>query len=150
MQKIQLVIFFLIKFCNSTIFEISLNCDCEFKSSTCYSSKIIKREIDESTRFVNKYCNLLEIEDVQLSWLTEGVQRQLEEFSKIKNLKITNSNLENSSKYLQNLPNLQTLKIPGNNIKNLPNFNNQKIEKIFINKNKIEIVRNKIFENLKN
>jgi len=147
MQKKFILVVFLIKFSNCSNIKIPINCNCEHRSSTCHSTTIISHEIDESIKFVCKYCNLSHIEEVQLSWLTEGIKRKLHEFENIKNLKITNSNLEDSKKYYQNFPNLKILNMPGNKIKNLANFSG-KIEKIFINNNKIEILRKNNFENL--
>lgn len=149
MQKKFILVVFLIKICNCVNIEIPMNCNCEHRLSTCYSTTIISHEIDESIKFICKYCNLSDIEEVQLSWLTEGIKRKLHEFENIIFLKITNSNLEDSTKYHQNFSNLKILNFPGNKIKILPKFRG-KIEKIFINKNKIEILRKNNFENLKN
>ncbi|KAL7015478.1 hypothetical protein ACKWTF_016473 [Chironomus riparius] len=147
MQSKIILIIFLIKICNCSIFEVKLDCDCEYKSSICYSSKIISRIIDESTIFINKYCSLSNIDEVQLSWLTKGIQRELHEFPNLKFLKITNSHL-NSISFLENSPELKTLDIPGNAIKDVPILRGQ-IDRLFINKNKIEILRKINFKNLR-
>lgn len=125
---------------------ISLTCECN-KNSLCYSTDIKKIKI---TNFAIKNCENLsfnDIDELQMSWLSEGIETNLTDFKNLKVLKISNSDLSKNFKISGS--HLKVVKISGNKIKQIPNFpGSSKIKKLFMNKNEISIVKN--LKNLKN
>lgn len=129
--------------------SVKLTCECN-KNSICYSTDLKKYKITNLTKFEIKNCDNLsfdDIEELQISWLNEGIKTNLTVFKNLKVLKISNSDLSKDFKVFKSQ--FKILKITGNKIKKIPNFpKNSKIEKIFMDKNEILIVKN--LKNLKN
>lgn len=142
----SLIYFFLINLKFSESIFIFLNC----QSSICQSNKIFNEKIDKNFQFIVKNNKSEIINELHLSWLTNGVQNvDLSDFINLKILKIKNSNLENSTKFLESLKNIKTLQISENQMKTFPNFNGN-LSKVFIAKNKIEMVKKSNFKNVEN
>lgn len=130
---------------------VQLNCECNNRSK-CYTTKVFPNLIDEDSKFLIENCekfNFDEIEELQLSWMMDGIKRNLTEFKNLKVLKISKSNLVKNFKI--NLEDLKILHLSGNKIKNYSEFfNTSKIEEIYLNKNEISLIKNlKNHKNLK-
>lgn len=129
---------------------VNLFCDCN-ENSLCYSTNLIDFKITENVKFNAKNCDNFdsnEIEEIQLSFLVDGIVRNLTEFKNLKVFKISHSNLNFFEVRSESLKILNIIESKVKEIPNLPNI--EKIEKIFLPKNEILIVKNlENFRNLK-
>lgn len=133
--------------------SLKLTCSCE-RSSLCRSNGIFKEEIDAKTLISIESCDgfeILNVEELQISWARGGITKSFQEYIKLKVLKISNSCLENlSTNFFKDLSFLEKLVLNGNEIKNFEDFPEMlDLKKLFLAKNEIEMINKQTFRNLK-
>lgn len=131
MQKIIIAINFALFATFSTSLTstetILLKCECNLESN-CYTMKIFENLVNESSKFVVENCENLkfdEIKELQISWMINGIKKDLTDFENLKVLKISNSNL--GENFEIKFSNLEILKLSENKIQNFPIFKDLEI-----------------------
>lgn len=130
-----------------------LFCNCG-ESVKCFSSNIFKYEVNQRTDIVLKGCEDLtktSVEEIHLSWLREGINKQLNSFPNLKTLRITSSILKTfNSSLTSGLMQVEALRLNGNEIEEIAEFPRLPVlKKLFLSDNKINILRRKTFRNIK-
>lgn len=133
--------------------NLNLSCSC-LERVSCFSSEKFEQAIDESVKIVLKGCDNVythdAVRELRLSFVRGGFTRSLSDFKNLDDLKISHSRLNNlSTNFLFGLKSLSRLSLDGNEIEKLQEFESlEKLEKLFLNNNKIKIVGNETFTNL--
>lgn len=130
---------------------LTLSCDCG--TASCSTKKISTDIIDSETILIHN-CEALKltaVKELHVSWARKGIEKKLEEFKKLKVLRISNSIVgEFKNHLLHGLNNLEKLLLEGNEIKNLPEFPHlPELKKLFLSNNKIEMIKKATFDSLK-
>jgi hypothetical protein len=132
--------------------KISCSCDPQI---LCYSSEISRDEIHNNTVFVIDSCgdfNRLKVRELQISWARQGIVRSFHDFPNLESIKISNSLLPMAKlSIFKDLKLLRKLVLYDNDLKTFEDFPELgNLEKIFISKNNIQIIRKTFFHNLPN
>lgn len=133
--------------------SLKLFCDCE-NLILCQTNGIINEQIKENTFFVIENCENLQssdVEELHISWARNGISKTLEEFETLGTFKVSHSVLTILTPgVLIGLNNLQKLALDGNEIADLSQFPELvNLEKLFLCKNKIDMIKKQTFCNLK-
>lgn len=133
--------------------SLKLSCDCE-NLILCQTNGIISEKIEKNTFFVVENCENLkssDVEELHISWARNGIAKSLREFTKLAILKVSHSVLTIlSPEVLIGLNNLEKLVLAGNEITDLSQFPELvNLEKLFLFKNRIEMIKKQTFCNLK-
>jgi Leucine-rich repeat (LRR) protein len=132
---------------------LELTCNCEVPSS-CASRGFTHFTVDENTSMFLLGCERLigsDIYELNLSYLSAGLNRTLSAFTNLVILKVSKSFIKTlNEKLFDGLTLLENLYMSGNEIEVLPAFPElDKLIKIHLPSNRIEIIREKNFRRLK-
>lgn len=136
----------------SAVNFLELTCSCEVPSS-CASVGFTSDVVDEETAIFLLGCEQISASDVnelRLSWLGGGINRTFEAFTNLATLKVSKSKIELlSAELFKDLLQLERIWMDGNEIEALPDFPGlEKLTKIFLANNKIEIIKEKNFKSM--
>lgn len=154
MKLLSLVV--LLNFSSAKVVQsfLKLSCDCD-RLTLCTTNGIIKQAINNETLVVIESCKGLQTSDVfelQILWARKGITRSFQEFKKLKVLKVSHSFLTKlKPEFLGGLEALKKLVLDGNKIAELPQLPElMNLEKLFLAKNNIKMIKKKTLWNLKN
>ena len=123
---------------------VNLSCSTGIDIVCRTQAVVVIDEIDLRTKFHLQGDDRLEpssVKELHLAWIRFGIDKSFAEFSKLNVLKISHSSLTRlNGNIFQGLKELKKLMLDGNEIKEVVGFSLPSLEKLFLAKNRIEIL----------